>query len=399
MSPLAAEMARAQGYIRASRPVVNWIAGARALALLSTAIDAGLIDALRRAATVDELQSATGLEAEGVVDICRALEAHGVARRTGERYGLTREFELLAAPDAAIPLADVVRHAMATIRGLQVGAADATYTSLAPTDVLAMAAGAGISSLSSSSHVSTEVLARALPEVDAIWRQRAHHLEVGCGIGNALLGTVSTYPTVTAVGVEIDEATAAEARRRAMVLGVADRVDVRCMDACDIDDDAAFDTVQWSQFFFPGPTRPTVLAAIGRALKPGGYLVMPWLGSVSPDTMPRRRTTLRLAIRAMRSGPAASLPFLMDLAGDTPSRRRKERWFASLTTLLFHRWGVPVLSVGELASEVRSSGLSVLRCTPMLASQFVLTRGLLLAQRPPIGSTGPNRLEPPHPAN
>jgi cyclopropane fatty-acyl-phospholipid synthase-like methyltransferase len=249
---------------------------------------------------------------------------------------------------------------------------------------LAMAEGAGISALSSAPHVSAEATGQMLPEVEALWKAGARHLEVGCGVGNALLGTVTTYPQVTAVGIEIDELTAAEAERRAGLLGLADRVEVRRMDACELQDESAFDTIQWSQFFFPTPTRPVVLQAMHRALKPGGYLFMPWLGSVSGDTSPRRGKMLQMTLRALRSGGLSFVPFLLDVLGDTPGRRKYERRFSALQRLLFSRWGVPVRTLGELESEVENSGFRVLRTIRTPANQFVLTRGFLLARREPV---------------
>jgi len=123
--------------------------------------------------------------------------------------------------------------------------------------------------------VGQDTIAKVMPEVEAVWQAGARHLEVGCGVGNALLGTVTTYQYVSAVGIEIDELTAAEAERRAQLLGVADRTDVRRMDSCDLQEEEAFDMVQWSQFSFPTASRPVVLRAMHRALRPGGYLFMP----------------------------------------------------------------------------------------------------------------------------
>lgn len=200
-------------------------------------------------------------------------------------------------------------------------------------------------------------------------------------MGGNLFGTATTYPSVTAVGIEIDELTAAEAERRAHVLGVSDRVEVRSMDACDMQDEGVFDTIQWSQLFFPTATRPLVLRAMHRALKPGGYLFMPWYASVSEDEQPSRSTMLRIALRAMRSGGASYLAYLNDALGDTRRRRKAERRRATLTRLLFSGWGVPMRTVEELASEVTRGGFTVVRAEPIPVSQFTLSRGLLLARR------------------
>jgi hypothetical protein len=153
------------------------------------------------------------------------------------------------------------------------------------------------------------------------------------------------------------------------------------MDACDLQDEAAFDTIQWSQFFFPTAIRPAVLRAMRRALKPGGYLFMPWLGSVCDDRPRSRWGMLRVALRELRSGGVSFLTYLNDALGDTPRRRKKERRSAALNRLLFTRWGVPVGTVGELEMEVRSAGFRIVRAAHIPVGQFALTRGMLLAQR------------------
>ena len=382
MSASFKEFLHLREYIRASRELTSWITGAKVLALLSGAIDSGVMDALQTKRSAQQIADITSIDKQIIVDLCLALEVHGIVQQDGEYYQLTPDFAVLSSPTAAIPLPNVIHHAGVMIRTLQtVAPTDVTYTTTPAEDILAMAEGAGVSALSSSPHVGQESIAQLMPEVETIWQAGARHLEVGCGIGNSLFGTVTTYPNVTAVGIEIDELTAAEAERRAPVLGVTDRVEVRRMDACELQDEGTFDTIQWSQFFFPTASRPVVLQAMHRALKPGGYLFMPWMGSVSNDMQPSRLQKLRIALRALRSGSASYLGYLNDIIGDTPKRRKKERRSSALNRLLFTRWGVPVRTVGELESEIKSNGFTVIRSMHIPVSQFVLTRGLLLAQR------------------
>jgi SAM-dependent methyltransferase len=382
IKPSPKEFADLLAYVRASRDVSGWISGARVFALLSGALDAGVLDALRTESTPEQIAAATGIDEQNIVELCMALEAHGIVQQDGDGYQLTPDYALLASPTAAIPLADLIRYATVMVRELQaIPSSGAAYTAMPPEDVLAMAKGSGISTLSSSPHVTQDATVHMIPEVTALWEAGAHHLEVGCGIGNALFGIVTTFPKVTAVGIEIDALTTAEAERRMGILGIGNRVELRMMDACELQDVNRYDTVQWSQFFFPAATRPIVLKAMHRALKPGGYLIMPWLGWISGDTTPRRGAMLSPALRGLRSGGISFVSFLNDLLGDSRARRKRERRYASLQRLLFGRWGVPVRTLGELRSEVESNGFRVVREVPTPASPFVLTRGLLLAQR------------------
>jgi hypothetical protein len=124
-----------------------------------------------------------------VVDLCLALETHGVAVREGDYYELAPDFVLLASPNAAVPLTSVIRQAGVMVKALQITAnPDASYTSLPSEGVLVMAEGAGISALSSSPHVALGTTCQLILEVDALWQAVANHLEVGCGVGNALVG-------------------------------------------------------------------------------------------------------------------------------------------------------------------------------------------------------------------
>jgi protein-L-isoaspartate O-methyltransferase len=370
------------GYIGASRDLISWIDGARAFALLSGAVDSGILNALHEKSTPERIASTTNVDLQRVVDLCLALEAHGVVVQEREYYQLTPDFARLASPTAAVPLTTVIRQAMVMIHALQtMSPSGPGYTAMPSEDILAMAEGAGISALSSSPHVSSGATGQMIPEVEALWQVGAHHLEVGCGIGNALLGTAATYPKVIAIGIEIDGPTAAEAERRADLLGLTDRVEVRRMDARELQDEEVYDTVQWSQFFFPAATRPIVLAAMLRALKPGGYLFMPWFGSLSGDPSAHRTEMLRMAVRALKSGGTSFLSYMNDVLRDTPGRRKKERRLAALLKMLFNKWGVPVRTAAELAAEVEGSGFRVLRTLHTPVNQFALTRGFLLAQR------------------
>jgi cyclopropane fatty-acyl-phospholipid synthase-like methyltransferase len=381
VTPSTKEFLRVGEFLRAGRELSGWIMGARALAVLISALESGVLEALRIPSTQDELASGTELDSPDVDDLCAALEALGVAERRGDVWQLTSNYALLASPDAAVPLSSLIRYArfiVATLEGN--GSTDQTYTALPPEDVLAVADVSGISALSPSPHVSPESTRHTIPEIGARWSSGAHHLEAGCGVGNALLGTALTYPNVTAVGIEIDDLTAIEARRRAELLGVADRVEVRCMDVCDLTEEATFDTAQWSQFFFPTESREPALAAIRQALRPGGYLLMTCLGS-SDDVAGHRGEMMRLLGRSVGTGGASFLSFLNDAAGDTPRRRSRERRSFAQQRLLFRRWGIPVLSMAELEQEAENAGFTVVRSTHTPASSLYLTRGLLLVQR------------------
>ncbi len=379
-------MRKLQAHMKASRELNGWIAGAHSLALLGAAAECGILEALSTPRTPDEVAAATHLDPVCVQDILQALEAHGLVSAAGYRYQLTPDVARLAAPDSAQPLADVVRAALLKADVLRrAGASPNKYTNLPEGDALAMARAAGASSLSELRTFFGEAVAGIFPEVRAVWQAGGRHLEAGCGVGNNLLQVAATFPNVRVVGIEIDAVTAGEAQRRTVVLSFGERVEVRCMDACDLRDEATFDTAQWSQFFFPEACRGPVLAAVFRAMKPGGYLFMPLLPEVPPDFASRRRFMGRAALRGLKMGLLNAGPFVIDLLGDTPAHRRQEARSAALEKLMFHRWGVPVRTASVLRRETEGAGFQFVRAVYSPATQFTMSRAMMLARKPASG--------------
>ena len=127
----------------ARRPVEEWIAGAHALALLHGALQAGILEAARTPSSPAAIAAACGLAPEQAVDLCAALEAHGVLRRQGNTYQLADAFALLASPESPRPLPASVAGAVAEARLLEAAARPGQVdAALPPADRLALAQGA-----------------------------------------------------------------------------------------------------------------------------------------------------------------------------------------------------------------------------------------------------------------
>ena len=108
------------------------------------------------------------------------------------------------------------------------------------------------------------------------------------------------YPKVHVVGYDILDYVLDHARELARRVSVEDRVELRCADILALNENDVFDTIVWSHMFFGPDVRSAAIASLKRALKPGGYLIMPFMADLPDptavtDTSPAR---LRLLIAA-----------------------------------------------------------------------------------------------------
>ena len=268
--------------------VKTWSAGAQALALLSAVHERQWTTYLTQPRSLDELATFTMLPTDRLRDVLDALEAVGVVQLTDLEVALTPEYAALLSDDAPFSLDSLLDEAQMMSRLV----ADAVHgVSSGPDSALTVANAYGLRPSATSRAMFGQLL-DALPDFrDALVDGR--YLDVGCGVGSFVLSTAEMLPGMRAVGIELVPAVAAEGARRAVALGVADRVDIRCMDARDLDVEDEFDSAFWAQPFFPTVTRPHALAAIRRALKPGAKLYMQELERLPEPGVERDAFALR----------------------------------------------------------------------------------------------------------
>ena len=332
-------------YQAANKTLNEWINGAHALALLRGALTSGVFDAARTPRTPAEMAEITGLDEGQVADIAAALVAHGVFERAGDRFRLTPDFARLAGPNAFFGLPQLVEVRLVEARTLEaIGSPGGPYTALPTEDLLAIARGVTFADPAAPiMQARRALLVENLPEVCERGAAGGRHAEFGCGIGSRVLLWLLMWPRVTAVGYEINAQVVAEARRRAAALGVADRVEFRHADVRDIRDEAVFDDGFWSQSFFPAESRAAALAAIRRALKPGGYLVVPGFEGGEP--------------------PASEAGW-REPQGQAYLRSR----------LVYRRWGIPTPTAVELRAELEGAGFEFVRSFLSGLWQILLVR-------------------------
>jgi ubiquinone/menaquinone biosynthesis C-methylase UbiE len=321
--------------------LAEWAAGAQALALLRGALATGLLAALGEPRSVEQISAATGRDAAWVSAVCRALEAHAIAVQTDAGWVLSAPCAELLKEDAPQPLGDFLAGVGARVRTLAAGdAAGGEYGGLESSTRVAIARGLGMSPLSPEGRAGFARMAASLPELAERWRRGADHLEVGCGVGNALLSFTVEFPRLRTEGIDLDAALIAEARRRAGVLGVGDRVRLRELDAAALEDVERFDSAQWSQMFFSTASRAPALQALHRALRPGGLLIMP--------TLPE----------AARLSPASSLK-----------------------RVLIASWDAPIRSDADLRAELENAGFELVVSRSIEPRPLLLTEGYAVALR------------------
>lgn len=130
----------------------------------------------------------------------------------------------------------------------------------------------------------------------ALQRPDAVFVDVGTGTGWLAIATARTFPALRVVGVDIFDAALDLARRNVGAAGVGDRVELRKVDAADLEPGSA-DVVWLPMPFLPYAAFDGILRGAVGALRPGGWLL--------PGTFPGPGDSLGerlMAIRTLRSG-------------------------------------------------------------------------------------------------
>ena len=101
-------------------------------------------------------------------------------------------------------------------------------------------------------------------------------VEVGCGSGAHIRAAAAVNPQLTALGVELQEPAADQARANLAAWGLSDRVMVQVGDVRDATGTADADVVTLHQniYYFPQAERAELLRHLGGFLRPGGRLVV-----------------------------------------------------------------------------------------------------------------------------
>jgi predicted O-methyltransferase YrrM len=328
-----------RAYFEALAAVTAALSRAEVLGLVRGAWRSGLIEALVEGGDVASLAVATGLPEGRVADLCVALDAHEIADLDGSTYRLHPRWGAVAVPGGFVTLDAVLDISVVRTRLLEVIASGGHDFWAHPGDRLAYARGVSPDPMAPES---VAALRRSLETCEPlIERLRAggRYLELGCGVAGNLCAMLQSFPGIRAVGVELSDELAAEARRRGEVLGIADRLEVVCADATEVDWPEEFDLVFWSQMFFPAETRAPALAAAHRCLRRGGMVM----------------------------APAIEVSEVLE-----HDRRSDEGRELALDRVIHAAWGVPVRPVEDLLAEVAEAGFLDVQVADREISKLVI---------------------------
>lgn len=315
--------------VEAESSVAAWSTGAQMLALVSALRDRGWMSFLHEPRDLSALAEFSGLSVSRVQDIVAVLKAHDVVSVNEQHVRLTPSFHAFSSDNSFLAFDDTLDNALVMQRMV------VEPVALSEEDALAVARAAGGRPSDVSRAMYGHLFTGQLGEVGALIRN-GRWLDVGCGVASASLTLATLWPEVRITALELSRAIAAEATRRAAGLGVAGRVDVRCVDARDFDERDVFVGAFWAQPFFPEDTRAATLSMILRALRPGGQLVL----------------------QEMDSEPE----------GDAVAAY-------SLRRLVYQGWGVPFGRTAEkLAGEAEAVGFEFVRMAPTDFGRFVILR-------------------------
>lgn len=262
---------RLQAALAARAQLKAWSEGAELIELVRAAHQAGWLALLHKETTAQDLANTCDIPVEQAANVLAVFAAAGVVDGKAGVFRLSPEFDALVAGNTGADLGETL-DAIDLTRD-RVALATTKDDALTGQQALILARDWGIGP-SAEARELYQVLYTSTPEFRARVEKGGPLLDVGCGIGGHLLTAATRYPDLRVVGIEIVPEVADETRRRAERAGVADRVEIRTVDARSLTDESAFEVSFWAQPFFPPSTRADTIAAIFRALRPGGLLLV-----------------------------------------------------------------------------------------------------------------------------
>jgi sterol 24-C-methyltransferase len=173
----------------------------------------------------------------------------------------------------------------------------------------------------------------------------AHVLDAGCGVGEVADNLAREYD-LNVTGVDILDFNIAEAKKRAIRLGLDEHVSFRQMSYAQLDfPDESFDGVYTMETLVHAADAEAVLEQFHRVLKSGGRLVLFEYSRAPESQMPKRAAA---AFRAVNEG--AAMPSF-------------QRFDYGLLEQLLEKSGFSAVTVEDITQQM----LPMLRCFDLIA--------------------------------
>jgi SAM-dependent methyltransferase len=249
------------------------------IAAVAACAELGIVERLGEPTGAEALAASAGVSPQLAERLVDTLVALGLAERRGDRYVTTtalagRSAAMLAADGTATLLqaADLVRRAAAG----QLGEGGWRHTDPAVLQAQGTMSAGAVAFLERSVFPH----AAGIPER---LESGATFLDVGAGVAGVSIDMCRRFPRLRAVGLEPAEAPLALARANVAAAGLEDRLELRQLLVQDLDDVDAFDIAWLPLNFLPTAVLAEALERVGRALRPGGLLLLATLGGGGDD--------------------------------------------------------------------------------------------------------------------
>ena len=259
-----------------------------ALAAISVAADTKLLRTLAAGADGEEAGRQVGIPAALCGRVLDVLAAVGfVTRENGSYRASPGLAEVGADPDAAARLSAELRTALLQAAELSARARgksfDAEGWQHEDPEILRTQ---GVVSAAAVPMMAQRLIPSLGDRVARMTQPGGAALDVGTGVAAVAIGLAREFPSLRVVGLEPAAAPMAEARRNVAAAGLEGRVELRSQRVEDLADEAAFDFAFLPIVFLPTDTLRSGLAAVLRALRPGGWVLMGSLGGPGDDLGP-----------------------------------------------------------------------------------------------------------------
>jgi SAM-dependent methyltransferase len=270
------------------------IAGYHATNLLEIGRELGVWEALTRhpGLTSEGLATRLGTQPFYTDVLCRTAFSFGLLERDGDGWRMAPHFDqILGNPGSSFYLACAPRVHMVVgddyreyVRHFRAGTAKA-YQEHDEAFMREVA-----EALKALPRIFLDLVLPRLPGLEARLQKGGRLLDVGCGGGWAVVQIAERFPETSCVGIDVEPYSVELARQLITERGLEDRCEARARSVDQLDEDGTYDVA--TSFLvvheIAPASKPAAVAAVARALKPGGYFLI--FDEAYPETDDALRT-------------------------------------------------------------------------------------------------------------